>query len=53
MAFPDEFLDELRARTDIAGLIGRRVKLVRRGREHTRFVPVSPGKDTRRSPLAR
>ncbi len=33
MRLPDAFLDELRARTPIAALIGRRVKLVRAGRQ--------------------
>jgi len=33
MAFPPEFLDEIRARVALAGVIGQRVKLVRRGRE--------------------
>jgi DNA primase len=33
MALPPNFLDELRARTPIAALIGRSVKLVRSGRE--------------------
>jgi DNA primase len=33
MALPPNFLDELRARTPIAGVIGRSVKLVRSGRE--------------------
>jgi DNA primase len=39
MAFPPEFLDELRARTDLAGLIGRRAKLIKRGREFTALCP--------------
>jgi len=33
MALPAAFLDELRARTPLAGLIGRRVKLARSGRQ--------------------
>ncbi len=33
MRLPDSFLDELRARTPLAALIGRRVKLVRSGRQ--------------------
>lgn len=33
MSLPPAFLDELRARTGLAALIGRRVKLVRAGRE--------------------
>jgi DNA primase len=32
MALPPDFLDELRARTPLPGLIGRRVRLVRSGR---------------------
>src|SRR5205085_12140394 len=33
MAFPPGFLDELRARVPLGSLVGRRVKLTRRGRE--------------------
>ncbi|MFN7176267.1 MAG: DNA primase [Thermaurantiacus sp.] len=33
MGLPDGFLEELRARTSLAGIIGRKVKLERRGRE--------------------
>jgi DNA primase len=33
MRLPDSFLEELRARTPLAALIGRRVKLVRSGRQ--------------------
>ena len=33
MAFPPEFLDEIRARVALTDVIGRRVKLTRRGRE--------------------
>ena len=39
MAFPPGFLDELRARVPISGIVGRRVKLLRRGREHTGLCP--------------
>jgi len=39
MAFPPDFLDELRARSDLAGLIGRRAKLIKRGREYTALCP--------------
>ena len=39
MAFPPEFLDELRARAGLVGVIGRRVKLTRRGREHVGLCP--------------
>src|ERR1700750_2116568 len=33
MALPASFLDELRARTPLAGVVGRRVKLARSGRQ--------------------
>src|SRR5437763_4288857 len=33
MAFPPGFLDELRARVPLGSLVGRRVRLIRRGRE--------------------
>ncbi len=39
MAFPTEFLDEIRARVALAGAVGRRVKLQRRGREHVGLCP--------------
>ena len=39
MAFPPQFLDEIRARIGLAETIGRRVKLTRRGREHTGLCP--------------
>jgi DNA primase len=39
MAFPPGFLDELRSRVSLPDLIGRRVKLVRRGREHAGLCP--------------
>ncbi|MEQ8370653.1 MAG: DNA primase, partial [Alphaproteobacteria bacterium] len=39
MAVPREFLDELRARADLAAVVGRHVRLERRGRE---FVGLSP-----------
>ena len=39
MAFPPGFLDELRGRISLAGLVGRRVKLIRRGREHAGLCP--------------
>ena len=45
MAFPPGFLDELRARVSLADLVGRRVRLMRRGREHSRAVPVSQRED--------
>jgi DNA primase len=39
MAFPPGFLDELRSRVSLPGLIGRKVKLVRRGREFAGLCP--------------
>jgi DNA primase len=39
MALPPGFLDELRSRISLPGLIGRRVKLVRRGREYAGLCP--------------
>src|SRR5580693_4614910 len=34
MAFPPGFLDELRSRVSLADLVGKRVRLVRKGREY-------------------
>jgi DNA primase len=39
MAFPPEFLDELRARLSLADVIGRRVRLAKKGREWTGLCP--------------
>ncbi len=39
MAFPPEFLDELRARVGLSDVIARRVKLTRKGREHSGLCP--------------
>jgi len=39
MAFPPQFLDEIRTRLSVSGVVGRRVKLIKRGRE---FVGLSP-----------
>jgi DNA primase len=39
MAFPPQFLDEIRARVSLSGMVGRRVKLQRRGREFTGLCP--------------
>jgi DNA primase len=39
MAFSDQFLDELRGRAGLVDIIGRRVKLVRKGREHQGLCP--------------
>lgn len=39
MAFPTAFLDELRTRVALADIVGKRVRLIRRGREHTGLCP--------------
>ena len=39
MAFPLRFLDELRQRVSLAEIVGRRVKLTRRGREYIGLCP--------------
>jgi DNA primase len=39
MAFPPYFLDEVRNRVGLAALIGRRVKLIRKGNEFTGLCP--------------
>ncbi|OAN53764.1 DNA primase [Magnetospirillum moscoviense] len=39
MAFPPQFLDELRARVPLTGVVGRRVKLTRKGREQQGLCP--------------
>ena len=39
MAFPPGFLDELRGRVSLSELVGRRVKLTRRGREFAGLCP--------------
>ena len=39
MAFPPDFLDELRNRISLSGLVSRRVKLLRRGREFVGLCP--------------
>jgi DNA primase len=39
MAFPPQFLDELRARIPVTSVVGRRVKLIRKGREHHGLCP--------------
>ncbi|HXQ50803.1 MAG TPA: DNA primase [Stellaceae bacterium] len=39
MAFPPQFLDEIRDRLSLAGVVGRHVKLARRGREYVGLCP--------------
>ena len=39
MAFPPGFLDELRSRISLSDLVGRKVRLVRRGREYAGLCP--------------
>ncbi|MBK1698954.1 DNA primase [Rhodovibrio salinarum] len=39
MAFPQEFLDRIRSMVPIADVVGRKVRLTKRGREHTGLCP--------------
>src|SRR3546814_10005742 len=39
MALPDRFLDEIRSRTGLAEVVGRRVRLIRKGREFMGLCP--------------
>ena len=39
MSFPPQFLDELRERLPISQIAGRRMKLIRKGREHSALCP--------------
>ena len=39
MAFPPQFLDEIRARVTLSDVIGRTVKLIRKGREYSGLCP--------------
>jgi DNA primase len=39
MAFPPQFLDELRSRIPVTSVVGRRVKLTRKGRENQGLCP--------------
>ncbi len=39
MSLPPDFLDQLRSRVSLAGVIGRRVKLTRKGKEHMGLCP--------------
>ncbi len=39
MAFTPQFLDEIRARVALSDVIGRRVRLIRKGREHSALCP--------------
>lgn len=39
MAFPPQFLDEIRARLPLAEAIGKKVRLIRRGREYVGLCP--------------
>ena len=40
-SFSPQFLDEIRARLSVSGVVGRRVKLIRRGREYVGLSPFS------------
>src|SRR4026208_479576 len=44
MRFTSQFLDELKARLPVAGVVGRRVKLVRSGREFKGLSPFNKEK---------
>ena len=39
MAFPPDFLDDIRERVTLSEVVGRQVKLQRRGREHQGLCP--------------
>ncbi|MGY8985982.1 MAG: DNA primase [Sphingomonadales bacterium] len=39
MRFPPEFLDELRQRVSLVDVVGRKVRLVKKGREHSGLCP--------------
>lgn len=39
MAYPNDFLDELRARTSLEAVISKKVKLTKKGREHSGLCP--------------
>jgi DNA primase len=39
MAFTPQFLDELRSRLTLTDYVGKRVKLQKKGREHTGLCP--------------
>ena len=39
MAFSQQFLDEIRARVGLVDVVGRRVRLIRKGREHSGLCP--------------
>ncbi|MEK9901213.1 MAG: DNA primase [Rhodospirillaceae bacterium] len=39
MAFPPQFLDELRARLPVSEVVGKKVRLTRKGREHLGLCP--------------
>src|ERR1700722_12252932 len=39
MAYPPRFLDEVRARVSLAAVVGRHVRLIKRGREYVALCP--------------
>lgn len=41
MAFPPNFLDDIRARLPVSSVVGRRVRLIKRGREYVGLSPFS------------
>ncbi len=44
MAFSDQFLDEIRTRVPVSDVVGRRVKLIKRGREYVGLSPFNSEK---------
>ncbi|MCA0201455.1 MAG: hypothetical protein LCH56_11545, partial [Proteobacteria bacterium] len=41
MAFPPNFLDDIRTRLPVSSVVGRRVRLIKRGREYVGLSPFS------------
>ena len=39
MAVPPEFIEDLRQRVPLSDVVGRRVKLIRKGRRHSGLCP--------------
>ena len=41
MAFPPQFLDEIRTRISVSSIVGKRARLIKRGREYVCLSPFS------------
>lgn len=41
MAFPDQFIEEIKARVSVSSVVGRRARLIKRGREYVCLSPFS------------